>query len=161
MSTHSFDLAVIGSGPAGQKGAIAAAKLGKRVAVIDKPNMLGGVTLHGGTLPSKTLREAILYLTGLRQRAFYGREYRLKEEITVADLRSRVQTVIQRELAVVADQLQRNGIALIQGAARFVDPHTLEIEDAEDGMLVKAGYVLIACGTRPARTPEIPCDGQR
>src|SRR6185436_18339644 len=105
MSTKSYDLVVIGSGPAGQKGAIAAAKLGKSVAVVDKRDMLGGVTLHGGTLPSKTLREAILYLTGLRQRAFYGREYRLKEDITVADLRARVQTVVEREVAVVADQL--------------------------------------------------------
>src|SRR6185436_13217726 len=105
MGVPTYDLAVIGSGPAGQKGAIAAAKLGKRVAVIDTRAMLGGVTLHGGTLPSKTLREAILYLTGLRQRAFYGREYRLKEDITVADLRARVQTVVEREVAVVADQL--------------------------------------------------------
>ncbi len=161
MSTQNFDLAVIGSGPAGQKAAIAASKLGKRVAVIDRRDMLGGVALHGGTLPSKTLREAILYLTGLRQRAFYGREYRLKEHITIADLRSRVRTVIEREVAVVADQLQRNGIALIRGAARFRDAHTLEVEGAEEGLLVQARHVLIACGTRAARSPEIPCDGRK
>jgi len=161
MSTQRFDLAVIGSGPAGQKGAIAAAKLGKKVAVIDTRAMLGGVTLHGGTLPSKTLREAILYLTGLRQRAFYGREYRLKEDITVADLRARVQTVVEREVAVVADQLVRNGVALVRGAARFRDAHTLEITGPTDETLIEARFVLIACGTRPARSAEIPCDGKK
>jgi NAD(P) transhydrogenase len=161
MSTQRFDLAVIGSGPAGQKGAIAAAKLGKSVAIIDVRNMLGGVTLHGGTLPSKTLREAILYLTGLRQRAFYGREYRLKDQITIADLRSRVQTVVEGEVAVVADQLRRNGITLLRGSARFRDPHTLAVEGGEEGLLVHAEHVLIACGTRPARSPAIPCDGQK
>lgn len=161
MRTQSFDLAVIGSGPAGQKGAIAAAKLGKSVAIIDVRNMLGGVTLHGGTLPSKTLREAILYLTGLRQRAFYGREYRLKDEITIADLRSRVQTVVEGEVAVVADQLRRNGIALLRGSARFRDPHTLAVEGGDEELLVRAEHILIACGTRPARSPAIPCDGQK
>lgn len=160
MSTQRFDLAVIGSGPAGQKAAIAAAKLGKRVAVIDKRDMLGGVTLHGGTLPSKTLREAILYLTGLRQRAFYGREYRLEQHITVADLRARVQTVIEREVAVVADQLQRNGITFLRGSARFADPHTLAIEGNEE-LVVRAEHVLIACGTHPARHPQLPFDSQR
>ena len=160
MGTLSFDLAVIGSGPAGQKGAIAAAKLGKKVAVIDQREMLGGVTLHGGTLPSKTLREAILYLTGLRQRAFYGREYRLKEDITIADLRSRVSTVVEREVAVVADQLRRNGVLFLCGAARFRDPHTLEV-DGPDKLLVEASHVLIACGTRAAQSPCIPCDAQK
>ncbi len=164
MNTATYDLAVIGSGPAGQKAAIAAAKLGKKVAVIDKRDMLGGVTLHGGTLPSKTLREAILYLTGLRQRAFYGREYRLKEDITIADLRSRVQGVVAREVAVVADQLQRNGITFIRGSARFRDAHTLVIEGPEnvpENLLVQASFILIACGTRPARSASIPCDGKR
>ncbi len=161
MSTQSFDLAVIGSGPAGQKAAIAAAKLGRKVAIIDTRNMLGGVALHGGTLPSKTLREAILYLTGLRQRAFYGREYRLKEQITVADLRARVQTVVEREVAVVADQLQRNGVAFLRGSASFRDPHTLAVDGPEPELLVQARFVLIACGTRPARSAMIPCDGQR
>lgn len=159
MSTQSYDLAVIGSGPAGQKGAIAAAKLGKKVAIIDKRDMLGGLTLHGGTLPSKSLREAILYLTGVRQRAFYGQEYRLEEHITIADLRSRVQAVVQREVAVVGDQLRRNGVELIRGSARFRDPHSLEVEESD--VLVRADHVLIACGTRAAQSPQIPCDGQK
>jgi len=159
--SNSYDLVVIGSGPAGQKGAIAAAKLGKSVAVIDKRDMLGGVTLHGGTLPSKTLREAILYLTGLRQRTFYGREYRLKEDITIADLRGRVQGVVEREVAVVADQLQRNGVVFIRGAARFRDAHTLTVEGGVEPLEVTAGNVLIACGTRPARSAKVVCDGKR
>ena len=127
-SEHCFDLVVIGSGPAGQKGAIAAAKLGKRVAIIDRRERIGGVSLHTGTIPSKTLREAVLYLTGYRQRAFYGRDFKLKEEISVADLAERVNTVITRETAVIRDQLGRNGVTLIDGKARFTGPHTLEIE---------------------------------
>ena len=133
----------------------------RQVAIVDARAMLGGVTLHGGTLPSKTLREAILYFTGLRQRAFYGRDYRLKEHITVADLRLRVQTVIQREVEVIADQLQRNGITMIHGSARFADPHTLEIDGDDGQTTVHAENVLVACGTRAARSSSIPFDGKK
>src|SRR5262252_1496549 len=104
MSTPAYDLVVIGTGPAGQKGAIAAAKLGKRVAVIDRKEMVGGVCLHTGTIPSKTLREAILYLTGFRERTFYGRDYTVRNEITVPDLAFRVQKVMEREMEVVRAQ---------------------------------------------------------
>jgi len=155
-SEQRFDLVVIGSGPAGQKGAIAAAKLGKRVAMVDRREMIGGVSLHTGTIPSKTLREAVLYLTGYRQRAFYGRDYKLKEEISVADLMERVNTVVARETAVVREQLGRNGVTIIDGTARFTGPHTLEVEGKQRVQLVEADYVLIACGTRAARPPEIP-----
>lgn len=110
-SSNRFDLVVIGSGPAGQKGAIAAAKLGKRVAIVERRGMIGGMSLHTGAIPSKTLREAVLYLTGYRQRAFYGRDYKLKREISVADLLERVNAVIAREMAVIKEQLGRNGIA--------------------------------------------------
>ena len=96
ISSNRYDLVVIGSGPAGQKGAIASAKLGKRVAIINRQAMIGGVCLNTGTIPSKTLREAILYLTGLRQRAFYRRSYRLKQEISISDLVSRVESVKTR-----------------------------------------------------------------
>ena len=154
-SSNRFDLVVIGSGPAGQKGAIGAAKLGKRVAVIDRREMTGGVSLHTGTIPSKTLREAVLYLTGYRQRAFYGRDYKLKQEISTADLMERVNTVVARETAVVREQLGRNGVTMIDGTARFTDPYTLEVE-GKGAQLVEADYVLIACGTRAARPPEIP-----
>src|SRR5215467_13536841 len=96
-----YDLVVIGTGPAGQKGAIAAAKLGKKVAVVDRKEMVGGVCLHTGTISSKTLREAILYLTGLDQREMYGSSYRVKEEITIADLTARTQHVVSCEIDVV------------------------------------------------------------
>ena len=155
-SSDRFDLIVIGSGPAGQKGAIAAAKLGKRVAMVDRREMIGGVSLHTGTIPSKTLREAVLYLTGYRQRAFYGRDYKLKQEISVADLMERVNTVVARETAVIREQLGRNGVVMIDGTARFTGPHTLEVEGKQRVQLLEAAYVLIACGTRAAHPPEIP-----
>src|SRR5499427_10175713 len=107
MSTPAYDLVVIGTGPAGQKGAIAASKLGKRVAVVDRKERVGGVCLHTGTIPSKTLREAILYLSGFRQRSFYGRDYTVKDEISVADLTQRVRAVMAREMEVVRAQLKR------------------------------------------------------
>src|SRR5258707_4012777 len=154
-SENHFDLVVIGSGPAGQKGAIAAAKLGKRVAMVDRREMTGGVSLHTGTIPSKTLREAVLYLTGYRQRAFYGRDYKLKQEISIADLMERVNTVVAREMAVIRDQLARNGVTTIDGTARFTRPHTLEVEGRQRGQIVEADYVLIPCGTRAANLPDI------
>jgi NAD(P) transhydrogenase len=156
MSSHHYDLVVIGSGPAGQKGAIAAAKLGKRVAIVDRDQMIGGVCLHTGTIPSKTLREAILYLTGLRQRAFYGRDYQLKHEISVADLASRVELVKAREKEVISQQLRRNNVTTIKGAARFVDANRLEVERDGEVINIAGDYVLIACGTRPAHGMGIP-----
>ncbi len=161
MNETRYDLIVIGSGPAGQKGAIAAAKLGKRVAIIDRQEMIGGVSLHTGTIPSKTLREAILYLSGFRQRSFYGKDYRVKEHVAIADLGFRVRMVLEHELEVVRHQLQRNEVTTIYGAARFIDPHTLEVDANEGPIMLKADYVLIACGTRAALDPMIPFDGQR
>ena len=120
-----FDLIVIGSGPAGQKAAISAAKLGQKVAIIDKKAMYGGVSLHGGTIPSKTLREAILFLFGLRQRAFYGHDYTVKEEINQHDLVMRVRMVEDREMRVIRDQLKRNRINMYFGMASFVDENTV------------------------------------
>jgi NAD(P) transhydrogenase len=159
---HDFDLVVIGSGPAGQRGAIAAAKLGKRVAVVDQKELVGGVCLHTGTIPSKTLREAILYLSGYRQRAFYGRDYSLKDDLTIADLTSRVQQVLVRELEVIRSQLKRNNVTMLCGQARFLGPHCLEVESVAGGSSrVRAARVLIACGTRPARADAIPFDGVR
>ena len=162
MPQYEFDLIVIGSGPAGQRGAIAAAKLGKRVAIIDRRELVGGVCLHTGTIPSKTLREAILYLSGLRQRAFYGRDYSLKEEITMADLTSRVHQVMTRELEVIRSQLKRNNVTMLCGAATFSDAHHVAIiDDSGSHTVVGASNVLIACGTRPARCRDIPFDGER
>lgn len=161
MNARPYDLTVIGSGPAGQKGAIAAAKMGKRVAIVDRNEMLGGVCIHGGTVPSKTLREAILHLTGLRHRSFYGSDYVVKDRISIRDLASRVTQVIERETGVVRDQLRRNGIELFTGTARFVDAHTMEVESAGETHILKSEYILVACGTRPARHPDIPFDGKQ
>ena len=158
MDEKAYDLVVIGSGPAGQKGAIAAAKMGKRVALVDRNDMIGGVCLHSGTIPSKTLRLAVLYLTGFEQKSFYGQAYSAKDHVTVEDLMFRVRTVVEREQAQVTDQLKRNGVTLVSGWARFVDTHTLQTDSGEK---VQGEHILIACGTRSARDPEIPYDGRK
>lgn len=154
-----YDLLVIGSGPGGQKAAIAAAKLERRVAIVDHREMIGGVCINTGTIPSKTLREAVLYLTGLNQREMYGQSYRLKEDITIADLGIRTGHVVGREVDVVRSQLTRNHIAMLTGAARFVDPDTVEITD-EAGRQTKitADRIIIATGTRPARPDSVDFD---
>lgn len=159
MATR-YDLVVIGSGPAGQKAAICAAKLRRSVMMIDRPERIGGVSVHTGTIPSKTLREAVLYLSGFRQRAFYGKDYRLQEKISVADLAQRVRPVREHETTVVRAQLKRNGVEVLHGAARFASTHELEVDGA-DGKKhkVEADHVLIACGTRPADSDNIPIDG--
>ncbi len=157
---HEFDLLVIGSGPGGQKAAIAAAKLGKRVAVVERPEMMGGVCLNTGTIPSKTMREAILYLTGLDQREMYGQSYRVKEDITIADLTARTQHVVSREADVVRNQLSRNRVTLIPGLAHFVEPNVIEVDKGDDGTnrRVSAANIVIAVGTRPARPSTVAFD---
>lgn len=161
MQSHSYDLVVIGSGPAGQKGAICAAKLGKSVAIVDKRALVGGVSVHTGTIPSKTLREAILYLTGLRQRSFYGADYAVQDHITMEDLRKRLDAVVRREMEVVAAQLKRNNVQLVAGHARFTGPHTLVVEGEGEPVELQARHVLVACGTRPAQPEDIPVDGEK
>lgn len=157
-TTFDFDLMVVGSGPAGHHAAIEAAKNGKRVAVIDRGFDLGGVCLHTGTIPSKTLREAVLFLSGFRQRSFYGRGYRVKAQIQIEDLMFRVSEVIKRQYAVIQDQLQRHGIMVLDGHARFCeDAHTLEVHSSKHAThSYRAAKILLACGTRPARRPDIP-----
>ena len=155
-----YDLLVIGSGPAGQKAAIAAAKLGRRAAVVEKIDMVGGVCINTGTIPSKTMREAVLYLTGLNQRELYGQSYRLKNDITVSDLTTRTQHVIGHEIDVIRNQLSRNRVALIPGTGRFVDPHVVEVDNARDQQQkVSADKIIIAVGTRPARPSSVEFDG--
>lgn len=161
ISKDNYDLIVIGSGPAGQKGAIAASKAGKRVAVIDRKAMIGGVSLHRGTIPSKTLREVIMYLSGIRQRSFYGKDYSVKENISSEDLDTRIKIVEQREMAVINDQLKRNDIQMFYGMAKFIDKHTVEIDSDEGILKLKGKHFLVACGTRPADNPKIPFDGKR
>ncbi len=151
---------VIGSGPAGQKAAIAAAKLGKRAAVIERRDMIGGVCINTGTIPSKTMREAVLYLTGMTQRELYGQSYRLKDEITVSDLSARTRHVVDREIDVIRNQLSRNRVALLPGIARFISPHELRIDDGTgDDHQVSAEKIVIAVGTKPARPASVAFDG--
>jgi NAD(P) transhydrogenase len=120
---YDFDVLVIGSGPGGQKAAIAAAKLERRVAVVEQRDMIGGVCLNTGTIPSKTLREAVLYLTGLDQREMYGQSYRVKDEITIADLAARTSHVVGREMDVVRSQLARNRVTILTGTGSFGHVH--------------------------------------
>ena len=154
MLANEYDLVVIGSGPAGQKSAIAAAKMRKRVAIVDRKGGIGGVCVHTGTIPSKTFREAVLYLTGFSQRSFYGRDYVVKENISMQDLMFRVLAVVQRESEVISNQLRRNHITVIDGMAKFLDPHSLEVtQEGQPSALLRTENVMIACGTRPLAVP--------
>lgn len=156
----SYDFIVIGSGPAGQRAAVQAAKLGRHAAIVERTR-LGGGCLHTGTIPSKTLREAILYLTGYHQRAFYGQGYRLKPNVNLTDLLQRVAQVIAHETSVLEAQLQRNNVDIVHGAARFTDPHTLEVVTPEgESLALRADRLCIAVGTRPAHPPNTEFDGE-
>jgi NAD(P) transhydrogenase len=158
---YDFDVLVIGSGPGGQKAAIAAAKLDRRVAIVERKDMIGGVCLNTGTIPSKTLREAILYLTGLDQREMYGQNYRVKDDITIGDLAARTTHVVGREMEVVRSQLSRNRVTLLSGTASFIDPHTLSVSDADGrARTATAEAVIIATGTRPARPDTVEFDNR-
>ncbi len=161
MQPNEFDLVVIGSGPAGQKGAICAAKLRKNVAVIERKRTMGGVCVHTGTIPSKTFREGVLYLSGLSQRSFYGRGYAVKDNISIEDLVFRSKAVMAREIEVIKAQLRRNQVTTVEGDAKFLDPHTIEVTGDDGHQLVRGSHVLIACGTRPAHDHEFPVDGKR
>ena len=155
-----YDVVVIGSGPAGHGAAIQAAKLDRRVAVVEKRRALGGTSVNTGAIPSKTLREAVLYLTGFRQRNIYGISYNVKENITIRDLTLRTEQVIQNEVGVLRNQFNRNHVTLYEGAATLVGPHTLEVKGSYDGIRLEAGYIVIAVGTLPARSEEIPINGR-
>ena len=144
---YDYDVLVIGSGPGGQKAAIAAAKLDRRVAIVERKDMIGGVCLNTGTIPSKTLREAIMYLTGLNQREMYGQSYRVKDEITIADLAARTTHVVGREMDVVRSQLSRNRVTMMTGTGSFVDQHTVQVDDGF-GRLRQASADKIVIATR-------------
>jgi len=158
-TAREYDFVAIGSGPAGQRAAIQAAKFGKRAALIDRRPLVGGVTVHTGTIPSKTLREAILYFTGYHQRSFYGRDYRLKREIKIDDLMQRLELTIQHEIAIIDNQLHRNGVKVFHGTASFVDPHRLRVVPPEQPAFdCRAEKILIATGTTPRRPDGVPFD---
>ena len=152
---------VIGSGPAGRRAAVQAAKFGKSVLVVDKGRRIGGVSVHTGTIPSKTLRETVLNLTGWRERGFYGRAYRVKKDLGADDLMSRLSKTLDHEVDVLEHQFARNGVQIVAGSARFVDQHTIEVTGpANERSMVTAAKVFIGVGTRPYRPPHVPFDGQ-
>ncbi len=155
-----YDLIVIGSGPAGQRAAIQGAKSGKRVALIERREVIGGVCINTGTIPSKTMREAVLHLSGYNYQNIYGVSYRVKEKITMADLAFRVQHVIKTEIDVTQAQLSRNGIEVLTGIASFKDPSTVQIESVRGNSEVKAEKVVIATGTKPASSPKVPINSR-
>jgi NAD(P) transhydrogenase len=160
MSAVKYDLVVIGSGPAGQRAAVAASKMNKRVVVVDARSVVGGVCINTGTIPSKTMREAVLHLSGYNYRNVYGVNYRVKEKITMADLAFRVQAVIKTEVDVTEAQLSRNGIDVLHGIAHFLDPHQVRVEGPQTEATVEADKIIIAVGTKPAASPKVPINGR-
>ena len=159
MLQRDVDLIVIGAGPAGQKGAIQAAKLGKRVVVVDPMPQLGGACLNQGTIPSKTLREAILDLTGFSKRSYYGRTHQVSD-ISIHDLNFRLQRVLEDQHALIAHQFAKNKIETVRGAGRFVGEDRIEVVDPEGTVLqeIHSERFLIATGSRPRNPPEVPFD---
>jgi NAD(P) transhydrogenase len=157
ISTAHYDLVAIGSGPAGQRAAIQAAKLGKRAAIVEREPVLGGVSTNTGTLPSKTLRAAVVDLTG-QSHGVYASAYRVTDDVTIGDLLWRTRQVVEHEREVIHDQLRRNRVAILSGSASFIDPHTLEIDSGVASSRIEADNVVIAVGTVPARPDGVDFD---
>ena len=160
MSALKYDLIVIGSGPAGQRAAVAASKMNKRVVVVEARTVVGGVCINTGTIPSKTMREAVLHLSGYNYRSVYGINYRVKEKITMADLAFRTQAVIKTEVDVTEAQLSRNGIDVVHGVARFLSPNQIHVEGPQTETTLEADRIIIAVGTKPATSPKVPVNGR-
>jgi NAD(P) transhydrogenase len=154
--SYDYDLLVIGCGPAGQRAAVQAAKIGKKVAIIDKKAVVGGNCVNTGTIPSKSFKEAVLYLSGYRQRNIYGASYRVKTDIEMSDLTFRCNRIMQIEIDIIKDQLRRNRVEIITGTAKFKDQHTLEIEELSGSRISKtANHIVIAVGAVPYHPPGI------
>jgi NAD(P) transhydrogenase len=160
MNAVKYDLIVVGSGPSGQRAAVAASKMKKRVCVVEARSVVGGVCVNTGTIPSKTMREAVLHLSGYNYRSIYGMNYRVKDKITMADLAFRVQAVIRTEVNVTEAQLSRNGIDVVHGIARFVDPHRVRVEGPQTDTLLEAERIILAVGARPASSATVPVNGR-
>ena len=155
-----YDIVVIGSGPAGKTAAIQAAKLGRKVAVVDGMAEVGGVCVHTGTIPSKTMRETVLNLSGWRERGFYGRSYRVKQDITAQDLMQRLNMTLKREVDILEDQLLRNGVEIICGHGRFVSDKAIEVDvPGGDVITLSADSFIITVGTRTYRPDYVPFNG--
>ena len=161
-SAFDYDLIVIGSGPSGQRAAIQAAKLGKSVAIIERARAIGGICVNFGTIPSKTFREAVMHLSGFRERGIYGSSYRVKQDIGIDDLLYRVEQVVRSEIDVIRNQMARNRVELIEATATFADAHTIELTtpSGHGKRQITADKIVIACGTEAARDDHIPFDGQ-
>src|SRR6516225_3018425 len=159
-SMQSYELIAIGSGPAGQRAAIQAAKSGKRVGLVESREVVGGACINTGTIPSKTMREAVLHLSGYKYQGIYGVSYRVKEKINMADLAFRVQHVIKTEIDVIQAQLSRNNIELVTGIATFTDPHTVRFQNSRGEQAYSAEAIIIATGTKPACSPKVPINGR-
>ncbi len=158
---YDYDMLVIGSGPSGRRAAVQFAKLGKSVLVVEKGRRVGGVSVHTGTIPSKTLRETVLNLSGWRERGFYGRSYRVKQDIAANDLIVRLQKTLDHEVEVLEHQFSRNLVRTAAGEARFAGPNQIEITAANgETRNVSATHILIACGTRPVRPDYVPFDSK-
>ena len=155
-----YDLIVIGSGPSGQRAAIQGAKSGKRVALIERREVVGGTCINSGTIPSKTMREAVLHLSGFEDQGIYGVSYRVKEKITMGDLGFRVQHVIKTETDITQAQLSRNGIEVIYGTARFVDSTHIRVENSRGMSDYEAAIIIIGTGTKPSVSPKVPLNGR-
>src|SRR5208282_3845686 len=155
-----YDLIVIGSGPAGQRAAIYASKLGKKVALVEMREVVGGVSVNTGTIPSKTMREAVLHLSGYNYRSIYGMNYRVKEKITMSDLAFRVQHVIKTEIDVTEAQLSRNGVDVMTGLASFDDAHHVKVVGLNGSNVLEASNIIIAVGTKPAEAAKVPINGR-
>lgn len=163
MPEFDYDLLVIGSGPAGQRAAIQAAKLHKRVAIVERKAVVGGVCINTGTIPSKTLREAVLYLSGYRLKEVYGESYAVKQNITIGDLLFHTDHVIRHEIDVTRHQLMRNRVELFNAEASFVEAHKVRLNflDGHGTRDVTASRIVVAVGTMATRDPHIPFDGRR
>jgi NAD(P) transhydrogenase len=154
----SVDIAIIGSGPAGQKAAIQSAKLGKSVALVERNSVLGGACIHTGTIPSKAMREAVLHMTGLMSRGFYGERDQSKRSITIEDLIYRCRAIIRQEILVIREHMMRNGVDLLWGMAEFTGPHTIRVNREDSSDSIEAEHIVIATGTTPSRPSSIPFD---
>ena len=156
--TETYDLIVIGGGPAGEKGASKAAQYGKRVALIERAPFLGGAGINTGTVPSKTLRESALYFSGLRQRGLYGIDYSLKDNLTVKDFMYRERTVVRKERHMIAEQVEYHDIQVMHGEGSLVDEHTVRVKSSLGEQELWGEVILIATGSSPHHPPEVPFD---